>query len=81
MSMKFFKLFRIFLESRMPHRISIFQVRFYKCCKQSFNYLSVSVYETAFNKSHYLVTFSHSMSGMTCKLQFDVNPDAQVFFL
>ena len=52
-------------------------MRSYKCNEQSFNNISISVYEGTFDKTQNLVAFSHSMSNVTCKLQFIVNPDSQ----
>jgi len=55
----------------------------YKCYEQSFYNLRISIYEGTFNKTQYLVTFSHHirMSKVISELQFIVNPDSQVFFL
>jgi len=53
----------------------------YKCYEQSFYNLRISVYEATFNKTQYLVTFSHRMSNAISELQFIVILDSQVFFL
>ena len=48
----------------------------YKCYEQSFYSLRISIYKGTFNKTQYLVTFSHRMSDVISELQLIVNPDS-----